>query len=230
MGVMKKMHILGSASFVVGISLAPGIRAADAQPPPAAPSPLLLTSIPAGQVIPDPMPTPSFEAPFQEGEDLLFRIRWGAVTGGYSSLSVKDIAQVAGRPAYHIVSEAHSTGFVDTFYHVEDRNEAWLDTQWPRSLRYEKKIREGKYRVHEVVTLDQTTHRFHEQEYRLDKNTFEEKEGQIPANVLDVLGSLYYLRSLPLEVGKSYTIDVHSGDKTWPLLVGVKKRKRIKVK
>jgi len=167
---------------------------------------------------------------FQEGENFVYAIRWGAVTGGYSSLSIDNLEPVDGRLAYHIVSKAHSTGMVNTFYPVNDRNEAWLDTQTPQSLRYEKNVREGKYRVHEVVQLDQTTHRFHEEEFRLDKNSHDQKDGQIPPNVLDILSSLYYVRTLPLEVGKSFTIDVHNGDKTWPLVVNVKKRERVKVK
>jgi hypothetical protein len=68
-------------------------------------------------------------------------------------------------------------------------------------------------------------------EVRHDKNNArEDKQGEIPPNVLDVLSSLYYVRSLPLEVGKSFTIDVHSGEKTWPLVVNVIKREKIKVK
>src|SRR5260221_4265523 len=68
-------------------------------------------------------------------------------------------------------------------------------------------------------------------EVRHDKNDAkEEKRGEIPSNVLDVLSSLYYIRSLPLEVGKSFTIDVHSGEKTWPLVVNVLKMEKVKVK
>jgi hypothetical protein len=171
-----------------------------------------------------------YSVPFQQGEELLFAIRWGAVTGGYSTLDVRDEAPVGNQGAYHIVSEAHSTGLVDAFYHVDDRNEAWLDKTWPRSLRYSKKIREGKYRVQEVVELDQAGHQYRRRENRLDKQTHEERKGAIPPNVLDVLSSLYYVRTLPLAVGQSYTLDVHSGDKTWPLVVKVKKRERVKVK
>jgi hypothetical protein len=171
-----------------------------------------------------------FQTAFQEGEHLVFRIRWGAITGGYSTLSVPAIEQVAGQPAYHIVSEARSAGIVDTFYHVEDKNESWLDAFWPRSLRYEKNIKEGQYRVHEVVDYNHATRRYKLQETRFDKNTRESKEGDIPPNVLDVFSSLYYVRTLPLEVGKSFTIDVHSGDKTWPLVVKVIQREKVKVK
>jgi len=172
-----------------------------------------------------------FHPAFQEGEDLTFQIRWGVITGGYATLSVPSIDQVGKDQAYHILSEARSIGMVDTFYKVRDKNEAWLDTAEPRSLRYSKKILEGKYSVDEVVELDQAKRTFHTTEIRHDKNDAkEEKRGEIPLNVLDVLSSLYYIRSQPLEVGKSFTIDVHSGDKTFPLLVSVIKREKIKVK
>jgi len=172
-----------------------------------------------------------FHPAFQEGEDLTFQIRWGVITGGYATLSIPSIDRVGNEQAYHILSEARSTGMVDAFYHVRDKNEAWLDTAWPRSLRYSKKILEGKYSVDQVVELDQGAGKFHLTEVRHDKNNArEDKQGEIPPNVLDVLSSLYYVRSLPLEVGKSFTIDVHSGEKTWPLVVNVIKREKIKVK
>lgn len=177
-----------------------------------------------------PISNAAFQDAFSEGEDLTFAIKWGVVTGGYSTLSVQGIEPFAGEPAYHIVSEAHSTGIVDTFYHVEDRNDAWMGALSPRSLRYEKRISEGKYKVHETVDYDHQNNRFKMEEVRFDKNTHEVKEGDIPPNVLDIFSSLYYIRTLPLEVGKSYTIDVHSGKKTWPLVVHVKKREKIKVK
>ena len=173
----------------------------------------------------------SADPALREGEDLLFAIRWGVVTGGYATLTVPSIDLIGGQRAYHLLSEAKSTGVVETFYKVRDRNEAWLDTSFPRSLRYSKKILEGKYSVDEVVDLDQTARTFHRTEIRHDKNDArEEKQGTIPSNVLDILSSLYYVRSLPLEVGKSFTIDVHSGEKTWPLVVNVKKLEKVKVK
>ncbi len=172
-----------------------------------------------------------YQPAFREGEDLTFAIRWGVMTGGYATLSVPSVDLIGGRPAYHILSEAHSTGMVETFYKVRDRNEAWMDTGSPRSLRYSKKILEGKYSVDEVVELDQAALTYHTTEIRHDKHDAkEEKRGEIPANVLDVLSSLYYIRSQSLEVGKSFTVDVHSGDKTFPLLVKVKKLEKVKVK
>ncbi len=171
------------------------------------------------------------QSAIREGEDLTFVVRWGMVTGGYATLSIPSIDQIAGQSAYHILSEARSAGMVEAFYKVRDRNEAWMDTGAPRSLRYSKKISEGKYSVDEVVELDQSARQFHLTEVRHDKHDRkEEKRGQIPANVLDVLSSLYYIRSQDLEVGKSFTVDVHSGDKTFPLSVKVKSLETVKVK
>src|SRR5258708_2352420 len=81
---------------------------------------------------------------FQVGEDLSYVVRWGIVTGGHSSLAIHGIDKVLDRPAYHIFSEARSSGFVDTFYKTRDRNATWLDTQSLPTLRYEKHIHEGR--------------------------------------------------------------------------------------
>ena len=162
-------------------------------------------------------------------EQLSYAIKWGIVHAGTSSLSVQGVEDVAGQPAYHIVSEARSAAVIDAFYKVRDRNESWMDTRQPRSLKYARNIREGSYRIKEVITLDQEKRRFSEVSERLDKNRRETTEGDITPNVLDVLSSLYYVRTLPLEVGKEFVIDVHSSDKVWPLVLKVKGRETVRV-
>lgn len=192
------------------------------------------------RVVPDATAAPSIASPltsktetpasFREGEDLTFVIKWGMITGGYSKLKVQNTETIDGQPTYHVVAEARSAGMVNTFYRVNDRNEAWLQPQTPSTLRYSRKIHEGKYRLDEQVVLDQKGHRYHQHSYRHDKDRHESKDGEIPPNVLDVLGSLYYVRTLPLAVGKTFTIDVHSGDTVYPLVVKVKKRQKVRVK
>ena len=166
---------------------------------------------------------------FGTEEDLRYVISWGVVTGGYSTLNIRGLENINGRMAYHIVSDADSTGLVDTFYHVHDRNEAWLDQESLTTVRYEKHIREGKYRVEAKVTMDQVNHTYEDNSYRVDKDRYEVKSGTLPVNALDVLGSLYYVRTLPLALGESYSIDVYSNGKVFPLIVNVKKRQKIRV-
>ena len=166
---------------------------------------------------------------FGTGEDLTFSISWGVITGGYSTLSVQGIEKIGERLAYHIVEQAHSAGVVNTFYRVSDRNDAWIDTGSLTTVAYEKRIREGKYRIEEKVQMDQIGHRYTLHSYRIDKNLYEDKAGTLTPNILDVLGSLYFVRTLPLHVGDTYTMDVFSDGKIWPLVLKVKKRQRVKV-
>lgn len=166
---------------------------------------------------------------FEPGEIYNFVVTWGLIKGGNSSLSVEEMETMNGRPTYHIVSDANSSGVVDAFYHVQDRNEAWLDASSLLTIRYEKHIHEGKYRIDETDQLDQPLHRYVVHSYRIDKNRYESKQGNLPPDIMDVLGSLYYVRTLPMAVGQSYTIDVFNGEKVWPLVVKIAKREKVKV-
>jgi hypothetical protein len=166
---------------------------------------------------------------FQSNEDYYFAIKWGIITAGYSNLSVMGIENVGGRPAFHLVSTAHSAGVVNTFYQVYDRNDAWVDTGSLTTVSYQKHIREGHYQIDETVDIDQVNHRFKDHSYRIDKKKFEDKEGVLPPYVLDVLGSLFYVRTLPMVVGQSYSIDVYSGEKVYPLTVDVRRREKVNV-
>jgi hypothetical protein len=166
---------------------------------------------------------------FRAGEKLSFVLKWGVIVGGRSSLAVKDIQTIQGRPAYHIVTEARTSGVADAFYKTRDRNETWLDTQSLATVRYEKHIREGKFKLEAIVDLDQANHRFKSYSERLDKGTTTFTEGPVPPYVMDVLGSLYYVRTMPFTVGQSFVMDVFDGKKIWPLVVHVKKREKVKV-
>ncbi len=166
---------------------------------------------------------------FAQGEDLQFVLKWGVIVGGYASLSIPEIVTLEGRPTYHILSTARSGGVVSAFYKVKDKNDLWLDQDALVTVRYEKRIREGKFQIEETSLLDQVNHRWKTRSYRVDKDSYEEKEGDLPAHALDSFGSLYYVRTLLLEIGQSYTFDVHNGEKVYPLEVRVLKREKVKV-
>ncbi len=168
--------------------------------------------------------------PLPIAEELNFVLRWGIITAGRATLSVRGIEPRDGRTAYHLSSYARSTGFVNTFYTVQDHSDAWLDTASLTTLRYEKNVREGRYRIQENADFDQPCRRYFQHSVRFDKNNkTEDRAGTLPPNALDVFSSLYFMRTLPLEVGQTYTLDVLSGDKVWPLVVNVKRRETVKV-
>ena len=169
---------------------------------------------------------PTFEdLPFKVGEKLNFKVYLGFIFGGNATMSVKSIEEVNGYPCYQIVSEARSTRTIDTFYKVRDRITSWLDVQGRFSRRYEKILREGRYRTYKRVG------------YAPEKGRalLYRKSSELPDTldinglVLDILSAFYQVRIEDLKVGKSVWIDVHDIKKRYDLEVEVLRKERLKV-
>lgn len=157
--------------------------------------------------------------PFGVGENLVFSVQYGLVTAGEATLEVRNLATLDGRPCYRIVSDARTNEFFSKFYAVRDRYESYIDTVELYSLRYEKHLREGKFKRDAVVDFDQVRHRA----------KYKDKVVPIPPRTQDVLSALYYVRTLPLEVGQSISLANHTDGKNYPLIVKVHRRERVKV-
>jgi hypothetical protein len=156
---------------------------------------------------------------FGVGEKLVFSVQYGLITAGEATLEIRNIATIAGRPCYRIISDARTNDFFSKFYQVRDRYESCMDTTELYSLRYEKHLREGKFKRDETVDFDQVGH----------KAIYKDKVVPIPPMALDVLSAMYYVRTLPLEVGQSIAIANHTDGKNYPLIVKVHGRERVKV-
>lgn len=160
------------------------------------------------------------------GETLEYELYWGFISVGTADMAVRNTVMVAGRPAYHIVSTARSSSFIDKFYKVRDLNESWLDAISLLSLGYSKKLREGSFFRDEWVKFDHNNLTFSAQEVNRNNNA-ETFRGKLPGPVQDMLSSLYFIRTKPLEVGKDLIFDVNT-KKNWPLVVKVLKRETVK--
>jgi len=158
---------------------------------------------------------------FREGERLNFVIRYGPIVAGYSTMSIPEVVTINGREVYKVVTEAKSSGFFSAFYKVRDRVESYIDKNGLFSWRFEKHLREGKYRADKFVQYDQINGW---------AVTNKNDSMRIPPCVQDILSSFYYVRTQKLEVGKSIFIDNHSDNKLYPLEIKVHKKETIKVK
>jgi hypothetical protein len=163
-------------------------------------------------------PEPLF-VPFGVGEKLIFSIQYGIVTAGEAILEIRNVATIDGTPAYNIISDARSNKAFSLFFKVRDRFESYMDTTNLFSLRYEKHLREGKFKKDEWVEFDQKRH----------VAIYKDREVPIHPRTQDVLSSLYYVRTLPLEVGKPIAVSNHTNGKNYPLVVKVLGRERVTV-
>ncbi|MDD5304459.1 MAG: DUF3108 domain-containing protein, partial [Elusimicrobia bacterium] len=124
-------------------------------------------------------------------EKLIFDMSWGLLSVGEATLGVDKIVMFNGRPAYHLVSEARSNSFCDTFYVVRDLNESWLDARTLTSLGYSKKVREGRFFRDEWVLYDRDAGIFVNRRVSKD-GSFTVRTATIPAQVQDILSSIFY--------------------------------------
>ena len=158
--------------------------------------------------------------PFAPGEKLTFSVRYGFIKAGIATMEVAGVVDCAGSKCFHLVSEARSTGTFSLIFEVEDRVESHMDVADLYTLRYEKNLREGHYRDQEVVVFDQTEH----------TATYPDgKVVEVPERVQDVLTSLYYVRTLDLEVGKSIFIENHADEKNYALEIRVLRLEEVEV-
>ncbi len=157
---------------------------------------------------------------FTVGEKFTYDIKWQFITAGTAVIEVKEITQINSRPAYKIVTEARSTPFIDNFFKVRDTNISYMDVESICSHAFESDINEGNFRKKEKIVFDQVRHTFE----RSDG-----KNGPTAPWVQDVLSALYYTRFQKLEAGSDFSFFAHSSDKTYPLVVKILKKEKIKV-
>jgi len=138
------------------------------------------------------LPANAVAVPFMVGERLDYDVRFGALKVGNGSMEVREIEEVRGRAAWHTVFTI-SGGM--PFYRVNDLYESWFDVTTLNSLRYHQDVDEGSY---------ERTRRY---EIFPERGMFRENESPeepTVANPLDDGSFLYFVRTVPLDVGKSY--------------------------
>lgn len=162
---------------------------------------------------------------YKVGERLDFKVYFEFIQGGTSTMSVDSIRFVDGYPCYHFVSTARSTRTVDMFYKVRDRVESWQDIDGGFTRRYAKRLREGRYKSDKRVA------------YLPDNSAailFRKKDAvpetlSVVGKVFDVLSAFYEIRTRPMEVGSTISVELHDIDKRYTLEVRVLNRETIKV-
>jgi hypothetical protein len=153
------------------------------------------------------------------GERLEYDVRFGKLRVGRGSMEVREITDVRGREAWHTVFAVR--GGIP-FFRVDDRLESWIDTQRFTSLRVSQHTNEGRY------------HRERHVEFFPERSTMQQngEGGQEEPTVdepLDEGALLYYLRTLPLNVGDRYSLDRYFRPDRNPVRLDVIRRERIEV-
>jgi hypothetical protein len=155
--------------------------------------------------------------PFTVGERLEYDVKFSWKSVGRGTMEVREISEVRGRPSWHTVFTIK--GGIP-FFRVDDTMESWFDVFTLSSRRFHQRISEGGYkrtRLYEMFP---------------ERSVFKENDGAEETSVPDPLddGSfLYFVRTIPLEVGRTYEVPRYFNPKANPVRIRVLRRDTIRV-
>lgn len=166
---------------------------------------------------PAPVVSAPAPVPMVVGERLDYDVRFGPLKVGRARMEVTGIDTVRGLDAWHTVFTVRGGTF---FYRVNDVLESWIDTSHFASLRFHQHLAEGN----------------RERDYRYE--IFPDSARYVPlgkpsepsvADPLDDASFLYFVRTVPLEVGKEYSFDRYFRPDRNPVRLIVLRRERVTV-
>jgi hypothetical protein len=184
---------------------------------------ILLCAAPAaGQEMADTAATPEApaelaEVPFGVGERLDFRVKFGPIPVGSAFMEVVGVDTIDGFPTYHLQSLIKGS---TPFYKLEDKQESWLDVFILASRGYVQDSHQGSYE------------RYRNYHFDLENGVLERNDGvtdSIPPGALDEASFVYFVRSIPLEVGETYEWDNYFQWDRNPVILQVLRRETVKV-
>ena len=128
----------------------------------------------------------------------------------------------------HIVSTARSADWIRFFFPVDDRIESYLTSGTPPL--YIGSPRLYQERKHEGKTITNREARFDRLKLEVtttDHRNKNEKTQPITKRTYDTLSSFFYFRTIPLQVGTSYFIDIYDCNRLWNTEVKVLRREEL---
>jgi hypothetical protein len=157
------------------------------------------------------------EVPFGIGERMDYRVKFGPLKVGQAYMEVEGLDTIADNATYHL--RFHMSGSVP-FYKLDDTQQSWLDVALLATRRYHQDSHQGSYE------------RYREYEFDLEQGILTGLEGEtdsIPELALDEAAFIYFVRSIPLEVGETYEWDRYYRFDRNPVILQVLRRETVKV-
>jgi hypothetical protein len=158
--------------------------------------------------------------PFGPGEEATYQVKFGIISAGEGRLAVAGVEDVRGVPSYRF--ELSIRGGIPGA-RVNDQYASWMDVATLASRRYTRDIQEPFYdppsRTFEIFPEEGRWQ-------RTDNGDQGPTKSGVP---LDDISFLYYIRTLPLDVGETYENNRYFKETGNPVVIKVLRKERIEV-
>ncbi len=151
--------------------------------------------------------------PWGPGERLEYQVKIGVFPAGDAYMDVLGVDSIRGEPTYH-VQMALRGSLLFGAAKVDDLYDSWIDTRLIVTRRYIRDIHELSYKSYRYYEF------YPEELYweRADNDEFGDLATALP---LDDVAFIYFVRTLPLEVGKTYTVPRYFKKEGNPVVIKV---------
>jgi hypothetical protein len=124
---------------------------------------------------------------YMAGEELVYSLKFGPIHAGQASIVLHQV-NYKNMPVYHATVIAETVGLAEKLYSVKDIFESYFDMNSSLPHKAIRNVKEGNYRSYCELYFDHA-----------DTTVFSSKTDSLYKTIpgiLDILSSLYYLRSL----------------------------------
>jgi hypothetical protein len=150
---------------------------------------------------------------FKRGEELTYRIHYGAVNAGVAVMSVENSnKEINGRPTLHVIGTGTSKGAFDWVFKVRDRYESYMDEEALMPWLFIRRVDEGGFKINQNQSYDHTN----------GKVMSNGKSLAVPQYIQDMLSAFYYARTMDFSKAKKgdlYEVKTFIDDEVWDLKI-----------
>jgi len=167
---------------------------------------------------------------FAPGETSTYSVAFGRFKLGEARLTVQDIETIDGR---EVVRTSLQVEGGPPFYRIENDFSSWIDTGRFRSIRFERRIREGPRRLRDRYELDPVAGVFTAESWSEELESYEpsrfENGGPMPEDAIDEIAFLFLVRTLILDSGDESRMERYFKPQSNLISVRVLGREEIRV-
>lgn len=158
--------------------------------------------------------------PFQVGERFEYAAKFGIIRMGTGAIEVASIDTIRGESAYHFRFSLQAKAIV---YKINSTLESWTSTDDFKSLRFRRDNLENNKRFVRSWEI------FGDSGYQRQVEPEPLPAAPTPADPLDDASFLFFVRTAPLEVGKTYKFERYFRTERNPIVIKVLKREKMEL-
>jgi hypothetical protein len=184
---------------------------------------LVLAAIAPAQAQAPQLPTPRAGFTFPQRQTLTYSVDWRVFPAGTTVLHFE-----SNGDRERISASADTVGAINMLFHVSDHFQSTFDRQKGCTYEFDKQTVEGRRQLSSTQRLD----------YAQGKSLMDEKnqltgqtkhmETPVQGCLTDLLTGVFYISSLPLEVGHDVVLPVVDAQRIVPVTLKVEGREEIK--